>query len=148
MYCPQCREEFQDWVKTCPDCDRPLVAELPPEPSHQAPEVRVVLQTSDPDLLPVAASALRAAGIPFWTPGESTMDLLPIGQVEGWVTSNLISTAILVPADRYEEALALLETRAEIVEPRGEEDLESEIEEEIEDEEELDEDDERDDGAG
>ena len=28
-YCPKCRGEFQDWVKTCPDCRVALVAELP-----------------------------------------------------------------------------------------------------------------------
>lgn len=27
-YCPKCRDEFQDWVKTCPDCRVPLVSEL------------------------------------------------------------------------------------------------------------------------
>ena len=115
MYCPQCTSEFESWVKTCPDCDQPLVAELPPEPSHQAPELRVVLETSDPDVLPIAASALRAAGIPFWTPGESTMDLWPLGAGGGSVPSNLISAGILVPADRYEEALALLGTTAVVV---------------------------------
>jgi len=32
-YCPKCRDEFQDWVKTCPDCRAPLVAELPVQSS-------------------------------------------------------------------------------------------------------------------
>lgn len=121
MYCPKCKSEFQDWVKTCPDCDVALVPELPPEPSHEALEVRHVLEVSDPDLLPVALSALRAAGIPFWTPGEATMDLWPIGQAEGREPSNLIATSIQVPADRYEEALAILETEAQVVEPRADE---------------------------
>jgi len=31
-FCPKCRDEFQDWVKTCPDCRVALVAELPLEP--------------------------------------------------------------------------------------------------------------------
>ena len=30
-YCPKCRDEFQDWVKICPDCKVALVAELPPK---------------------------------------------------------------------------------------------------------------------
>ena len=30
-YCPNCRDEFQDWVKTCPDCTIALVDELPPK---------------------------------------------------------------------------------------------------------------------
>jgi hypothetical protein len=89
--------------------------EPPPEPSHQAPELRNVLETSDPDVLPIATSALRAAGIPFWTPGETTMDLWPLGSGGGALPSNLISAGILVPADRYEEAVAILQTRAEVV---------------------------------
>jgi hypothetical protein len=117
MYCPECRSEFESWVETCPDCDRPLVAELPPDPGAQELDLRVVLETSDPDVLPIATSALRAAGIPHWTQGEGTMDLWPMGQAGGRVPSNLISAGILVPADRYEEARALLETAAEIVEP-------------------------------
>ena len=28
-YCPKCRDEFQDWVKTCPDCGSCLVSDLP-----------------------------------------------------------------------------------------------------------------------
>jgi len=28
-YCPQCRDEFQDWVKVCPDCKVALVEQLP-----------------------------------------------------------------------------------------------------------------------
>jgi hypothetical protein len=117
MYCPQCKSEFRPEITRCPDCDVPLVAELPPEPSHASPELRVVLETSDPDLLPIATSVLRAAGIPFWTPGESTMDLWPMGTGGGPVADNLISTGILVPADRYEEAKAILDTRAEVVDP-------------------------------
>ena len=128
MYCPQCTSEFESWVKTCPDCDQPLVSERPPEPSHQAPDLRVVLETSDPDLLPIATSALRAAGIPFWTQGESTMDLWPMGESGGSVPSNLISAGIVVPADRYEEARAILETTAEVVDPLQQEGLEPEVE--------------------
>jgi hypothetical protein len=29
-YCPKCRDEFQDWVKVCPNDEVPLVATLPP----------------------------------------------------------------------------------------------------------------------
>jgi Putative prokaryotic signal transducing protein len=128
MYCPKCRSEFLPSATTCPDCNLPLVAELPPEPSHQAQEVRCVLETSDPDVLMVVASVLRAAGIPYWTPGESTMDLWPLGSGGGALPSNLISTGVLVPADRYEEAAALLDTRAEIVEPSPEQDSGGEVE--------------------
>ena len=123
MYCPKCKSEFQSWVSTCPDCDVALVPELPPEPPHDAIEVKTLLETSDPDLLPVLLGALRAAGIPYWTPGESTMDLWPIGQADGRVASSLISTSVLVPADRYEEALAIVETPAQVVDAASEEEL-------------------------
>lgn len=28
-FCPECRAELQDWVKTCPDCGADVVTELP-----------------------------------------------------------------------------------------------------------------------
>jgi len=34
-YCPGCRDEFQDWVKVCPDCKVALVAELPLQPKRE-----------------------------------------------------------------------------------------------------------------
>jgi hypothetical protein len=34
MYCPKCRSEFEDWVKTCPDCQVELVGEPPPPPDQ------------------------------------------------------------------------------------------------------------------
>ena len=115
MYCPQCKSEFESWVSKCPDCDVALVPELPPDLEHDALEVRSLLETSDPDLLPVLLGALRAAGIPYWTPGEATLDLWPIGQTDHGEASSLISTSVMVPADRYEEALAILETEALVV---------------------------------
>ena len=30
-YCPNCRDEFRDWVEECPDCKVQLVDELPSE---------------------------------------------------------------------------------------------------------------------
>jgi len=39
-YCLKCREEFQDWVKLCPDCSLALVDSLPelskPEPEPES----------------------------------------------------------------------------------------------------------------
>ena len=34
-YCPKCRDEFQDWVKVCPDCSVDLVDELPALPERE-----------------------------------------------------------------------------------------------------------------
>ena len=36
-FCPNCRDEFEDWVKLCPDCHIALVNELPPLPKTPFP---------------------------------------------------------------------------------------------------------------
>jgi hypothetical protein len=36
-YCPKCRDEFQDWVKVCPDCHKSLVDKLTPVLSQTPP---------------------------------------------------------------------------------------------------------------
>jgi len=28
-FCPECRDEFEDWVEVCPDCEVSLVEKLP-----------------------------------------------------------------------------------------------------------------------
>jgi hypothetical protein len=43
-YCPNCRDEFQDWVKTCPDCRVALVPEL--RSSSEASEATKVKRES------------------------------------------------------------------------------------------------------
>ena len=43
-FCPNCRDEFQDWVKFCPDCEAALVDKIPalPKPiSHTEPIVHI-----------------------------------------------------------------------------------------------------------
>lgn len=34
-YCPKCCDEFQDWVKVCPDCGVALVDKLPASPRRE-----------------------------------------------------------------------------------------------------------------
>jgi len=41
-YCPQCRDEFQDWVEVCPDCNVALVNELPDLQKREMSEERLV----------------------------------------------------------------------------------------------------------
>ncbi len=40
-FCPNCRDEFEDWVKICPDCNLALMSKLPPLP----PKIKI---PSDP----------------------------------------------------------------------------------------------------
>ena len=48
-YCPNCRDEFQDWVKECPDCKVKLVDELPPLPEEITREGALVHLATAPN---------------------------------------------------------------------------------------------------
>jgi hypothetical protein len=48
-FCPECRDEFEDRVKVCPDCRVPLVDKLPPEPEEMLREGDLVLLASAPN---------------------------------------------------------------------------------------------------
>jgi len=68
-----------------------------------------LLETADVDLLPVLKSVLDSAGIPYVVQGEEALGLFPMSGV-GRVFSHLpVGATILVPADRLDEARALIE---------------------------------------
>jgi hypothetical protein len=69
-----------------------------------------VMRTSDSNLMPVLKSVLDAAGIPYVVQGDEAMGLLPLGPFGGGVFSRVLGASILVPADRAEEARALIES--------------------------------------
>ena len=48
-YCPNCRDEFQDWVEECPDCKVKLVDELPPLPEEITREGALVHLATAPN---------------------------------------------------------------------------------------------------
>jgi len=105
-FCPVCRSEYRSGFSRCSDCGAELVDRLPEDP-HQAPAREELLATRDPDLLPAVIAALTAAGIPHWTAGDESAGIYAGG----------IDVRVFVPADRLEEARALLEAEAE---PAGE----------------------------
>lgn len=105
MWCPRCGAEWREGITRCPDCDVPLV-DSPPEPSRDEAELIPVFETSDADTLPVVKSALDAAGIPYLVQGDESFGLLPAGG--GFFGKRGLGVAILVPADRAEEARELL----------------------------------------
>jgi hypothetical protein len=72
-----------------------------------------VLETTDPALLPIARSALQAAGIPHVVQGEAGINIFPLGAAATRVTRRLTGASILVDRENFEEAKALLETPAE-----------------------------------
>lgn len=48
-YCPECGDEFQDWVKICPDCHVALVDELPDIPEVEMRGGRLVHVATAPN---------------------------------------------------------------------------------------------------
>ncbi|MDM8001207.1 MAG: DUF2007 domain-containing protein [Dehalococcoidia bacterium] len=119
-FCPKCRDEFQDWVKTCPDCQVGLVEELPPPPPPQDNPRRVFARAepSANDLVTIATfshpteayvpkSRLEAEGIPSFVADARTIDTY-------WLYSNAIGGAKLqVRQEDAEKALEILSLRAE-----------------------------------
>lgn len=108
MFCPECRGEYREGITRCPDCEVALVAEPPPE-AHPEPDLVTVLETADPDLLPVVESILAGAEIPFQVEGKEILGLFPVGGFgTGLSRSRGVSAAIKVDRSRAEEATALL----------------------------------------
>ena len=83
-FCPQCRDEFEDWVEVCPDCQVRLVPALPEPPEPPEPERRY---TTEP-LVTVAAfpfplkahvfrTLLESEGIPCFVLNENISRVYP-----------------------------------------------------------------------
>lgn len=103
-YCPSCRGEFVAELSTCPDCEVPLVGELP-EVETSDDDLVEVFRTGDATLLPVIVSLLDASGVPCIVQGaEAAGGLFPLGAAGG----KSLAALILVPEGRAEEAKALL----------------------------------------
>ena len=82
-FCPNCRTEFRPGFTTCSDCGSSLVAVLGAADSHEAPELRLLLRTSDP-LVPRAWKEYGPVAVPPATETVSVLVTLPLG---GGVTS-------------------------------------------------------------
>jgi hypothetical protein len=110
-FCPSCRSEYRDGFARCSDCGTELVAALAPPANPAAPEYALLLTSADPDLVPVVVSALEAAAIPYLAEGAEAAGLLPLGP-GGPAPHSGLAVEIHVPADRLEEARALLDLGA------------------------------------
>jgi len=109
LFCRSCRQTYSEGA-ICPRCKEDLVPADPAERTDDDAEMIAVLRTSDSNLLPVVKSVLDAAGIPYVVQGDEAMGLLPLGPFGGGVFSRVLGASILVPRDRAEEALDLLES--------------------------------------
>jgi len=112
MFCPRCGAEYREGFDRCADCGVALSAAPPPAPDHGGPELVALLETADVGFLPVLKSLLEGAGIPYVVQGEEAMGLLPIGALGSGPKHRALAAIVHVPADRLEEARALLESES------------------------------------
>jgi len=121
MFCPGCGAEYREGFDRCADCGLALSATPPPAPDHGGPELVALLETADVGFLPVLKSLLEGAGIPYVIQGEEAMGLLPIGALGSGPKQRALAAIVHVPADRLEEARALLASGAEDADSAAEE---------------------------
>jgi hypothetical protein len=81
MFCPHCRYEYLEGIKTCPDCGAELVAELPPENEPEYIELVTVFKSDDTSALLLARSLLEGEEIPFFPKGDGIADLFAAGRI-------------------------------------------------------------------
>lgn len=113
MYCPECRNEYQDGVERCPECDVALVENLSVEDALEEPDLEwrdleTILITSDTSLVPVVRSLLEAEGIQCFVQGELLQDLAGLGRLAGGTNMVFGATKIQVPREQVENARGLL----------------------------------------
>jgi hypothetical protein len=110
MFCPECEDEFRDGFFRCPDCHVALVAELHKEPEPNHPESVELLRTANVPFLSVVKSLLDAEAIPYSVQGEEALRLLTVLPSSHSASPASFGVRVFVPADRYEAALALVES--------------------------------------
>ena len=84
-FCPECRDEFEDWVETCPDCHVRLVPVLPeppseppePEPCYTTEPLVTVAAFSFPLKAHVFRTLLESEGIPCFVLNENISRAYP-----------------------------------------------------------------------
>lgn len=113
MFCPKCKTEYIEGIKTCADCKVSLVKELPPpaETAEVSPDLMspdfirptMVFCTEDSYDFTKAAEALKEAGIPFYGDEKYADELIGEFQVTGRFSSPFRWT-IFVEESRVAEA--------------------------------------------
>ena len=109
------RGEYRAGVTHCPYCHEPLVERLPEDARMEpAPtsELEAVFETSDPAELEIVKSILTGAEVPFQVEGHEQFKAFRGGHASFRFNPGAGAVILLVPAERAEEARALL-TEAE-----------------------------------
>ena len=98
MFCPQCKSEFIEGIRRCPDCKVDLVAELPPEPDPEFVDYAEILATYNPADIAFLKSFLESEGITFFFKGENFQHVRP------WADP----ARLMVRTDQVERVLELI----------------------------------------
>ncbi len=116
MFCPKCRYEYNPGITICPDCNEPLVDQLPPE-EEEMDELEyahrvTVLTSSDHRVILMARLILEEEGIRWFSEGNETLDVFGGGSAS---LNPLIGRPIGIQvlekdAEQARELLADLET--------------------------------------
>ncbi|NOZ94859.1 MAG: DUF2007 domain-containing protein [Acidobacteria bacterium] len=107
-FCPVCRMEYQPGVERCPDCDEPLVEQLPPQPEPQwdATDWETVEEVTDRATAAIIEGFLLEEGFPVRILDRSDTEFaLSVGE--------LAQIEVQVPVADLERALAILAERDE-----------------------------------
>jgi len=82
MFCPECRSEYVEGVKECPDCGAALVGELPPEEYGGAREdvtdYLPLVRTFSAKDIALIHSVLSGTNIRYFIRGESLTHIRPM----------------------------------------------------------------------
>jgi len=108
MFCPQCRNEKRPEFTVCPECNIPLVEELPFEFEPEYVAFVTVFESGNPTIIAMAKSLLESAEIQYFVNGEQLQDLFG-GRMAYGFNPVIGATEIQVAEDEVEEALTLLE---------------------------------------
>jgi hypothetical protein len=73
MFCPKCGDEFRAGISTCPDCDLPLVEELPEDVPAR---LSIIETTRDPERLAIVIEQLETARLPYIVEAGTALSLL------------------------------------------------------------------------
>jgi hypothetical protein len=102
MFCPQCRSEYIESVKECPDCGVPLVDKLPPEDFDGSRDRGVfytpLVRTYSAKDVAFIHSILGGTNIRYYIRGEGLTHLRPLAD----------ASVLMVAEDDIRDARALL----------------------------------------
>jgi len=111
-FCPLCKSEYSPGTKRCPDCEVDLIEELPEDADleesddeEQAEDLILLYTTRNRVYAEFLKETLENSNIPCHM--QSTGSFLEEGL--GYVKKKKGGYKIYVPADKYEESLAIKE---------------------------------------